>query len=242
MISVCIASHNGQKYIREQLTSILSQISDDDEVIISDDGSNDTTLDIIESIKDKRIKIYRYTQEKAIFSIDYCTHNFENALKHAKGDIVFLSDQDDVWLPNKVETMLAKLKLHDLVMSDCYVTDNNLNITNSSYCNNCKHFSCSILSNFYKSSFLGSCMAFHSYILEKAFPFPKYGVAHDLWLGLVSLKFYNVGFINTPLILYRRHNSTITNSGEKNTTRLFFKIKYRYYILKAIITRILFAR
>ena len=86
MISVCVATYNGEKYIKEQLLSILSQIGLNDEVVVSDDHSNDSTIDIVKSLNDKRVKII-YNEGNRGY-----TSNFENALKHAKGDYVFISD------------------------------------------------------------------------------------------------------------------------------------------------------
>lgn len=91
MISVCMACYNGQKYIRQQIDSILSQLKENDELIISDDGSKDLTCEIVLSYHDPRIKLLHNTKEHGFIG------NFENALRCAKGDIIFLSDQDDVW-------------------------------------------------------------------------------------------------------------------------------------------------
>ena len=95
MISVCIATYNGEKYLREQLDSILPQLAESDEVIVSDDGSTDGTIDLITSLNDPRIKIVSNSGRKGYVG------NFENALKHTTGDYIFLSDQDDIWYPNK---------------------------------------------------------------------------------------------------------------------------------------------
>lgn len=126
MITVCIATFNGEKYIREQLNSILFQLSLQDEVIVSDDGSTDNTISIIKSFNDKRIKIidgvYRHSP----------TLNFENALKEAKGDYIFLADQDDVWKDDKVKICLKWLQHYDCIISDAEVTDENLKITSPS--------------------------------------------------------------------------------------------------------------
>ena len=210
-ISVCIATFNGEKYIGQQLDSICEQLSACDEIIISDDGSTDGTLDVVRD-----------------------SHNFENALMHAEGEIIFLSDQDDVWLPNKVERMVDALKYNDVVMSDCSMTDSSLNIVHKSYFTTERNFKQSIFYNFVKPSFLGSCMAFRKCVLDQALPFPKYGVGHDLWLGLVGMTLYRFFFINEPLILYRRHNSSVTDGGKVNNTSLWFKIRYRTYVLLAL--------
>ena len=91
MISVCLTTFNGEKYIVEQLRSILSQLESADEVIISDDNSVDCTLELIKNLEDKRVKIFINNQKRGIQS------NVENALNQAKGDIIFLSDQSDLY-------------------------------------------------------------------------------------------------------------------------------------------------
>ncbi len=235
MLTVCIATYNGEKYIRQQLESILKQISETDEIIISDDGSKDRTLDIVKEIGDKRICVYNHIKRKAKFNIDYATANFENALTKAKGDIIILSDQDDVWLDNKVETIVKTLDNNDMVMSDCHVTDERLNIIHQSYYKDCRRFEQSLWYNFHHPSFLGSCMAFRREVLKRALPFPKYGVGHDLWLGMVGLRYYRFAFIDTPLMNYRRHSLSVTDGGKENHTSLWFKISYRLYVLKAML-------
>ena len=110
MISVCIATHNGGRFLKEQLTSILCQIGENDEVIISDDGSTDDTLKIINGFNDKRIIVVNQKSPKGLPAHEYATLNFENALKHAMGDYIFLADQDDVWVHNKVAVMMKYLE------------------------------------------------------------------------------------------------------------------------------------
>ncbi|EXY58193.1 glycosyltransferase, partial [Bacteroides fragilis] len=97
LISVCIATYNGEKFIVEQLKTILSQLTDFDEIIISDDHSSDCTLSLIRSFRDPRIKIYLNENDKGY------TSNFENALKKATGEIIFIADQDDIWKKDKVD-------------------------------------------------------------------------------------------------------------------------------------------
>lgn len=127
MITVCMATYNGEKYIEEQLESVLMQLHSNDEVIISDDGSGDSTVDLIRTFNDPRIRLLVGNN---FFSP---TQNFENALKYAKGDYIFLCDQDDVWLPDKVESMLQYLLQYDLVVSDCKVVDAELNVISQSF-------------------------------------------------------------------------------------------------------------
>nr|AIA84980.1 Glycos_transf_2 [uncultured Leptotrichia sp.] len=98
MISVCMATYNGSSFIKAQLESILFQLNTNDEVVISDDGSSDDTLSIIEAFNDPRIRLI---EGPKIHSV---AHNFEYAIRHSRGDIIFLSDQDDVWLNNKKQS------------------------------------------------------------------------------------------------------------------------------------------
>lgn len=238
MISVCIATYNGGKYIEEQLRSILDQLSADDEVIVSDDNSTDDTVSIIKSLGDSRIKIYAHKPDKCSFLIDHSTHNFENALRHSHGDIIFLSDQDDKWTDNKVSTMIEGLSNYDMVVSDCYVTDDHLNIIEPSYFAKRKR-AYGIWHLFWKSSVLGSCMAFRRKVLDKALPFPKHGVGHDLWLAMVAMRWFRFTYIDELLSFYRRHEGVVTDSGTANSTSSLFKIKYRIYLLASMLHRLL---
>jgi glycosyltransferase involved in cell wall biosynthesis len=120
MNSICIATYNGEKYIHQQLTSILSQINIDDEVIISDDDSTDNTIEIIKSLNDKRIKIIHG-------GFHHFKWNFANALQHSKGEYIFLSDQDDIWIEGKYQACLNKLQKVDLICHNSSVVDENLN-------------------------------------------------------------------------------------------------------------------
>lgn len=113
-----MATYNGGKYIREQMNSILTQEflenkNTEMEIIVSDDGSTDNTLQIIESYHDPRIRIVYHKEHKKYHYLNATratTANFEYAMQHAKGDYIFLSDQDDVWYPWKVDIQLTQLK------------------------------------------------------------------------------------------------------------------------------------
>lgn len=231
-ISVCMATYNGETYIKPQLLSILSQLKSYDEIIISDDHSNDNTLSVIMGINDNRIKVVENKRDKGYVS------NFENALSYAKGDIVFLSDQDDIWHIDKVSICLHYLQNNDFVVSDAIIIDKNgellaesfyrLRSSNKSYLGNMLKFSC-----------LGCCMAFKRSVLLKALPFPSNHkmCTHDNWIFLVSATFFKYKILDEKLIYYRRHDKNVSLGGLKTTTTWLFKIKYRIYLLIHLLRR-----
>lgn len=230
-ISVCMATYNGESYIEEQLESILCQLGKEDEIIVSDDSSTDNTVKIIKSYKDDRIKIFENQKFKSpIF-------NFENSIYKATGDIIILSDQDDVWLGNKISIIRENLinKENMLIVLDCYVVDKNLNITHESlfdYLNSKK----GILKNLYINSYLGCNMAFTADIKRFILPFPKDIGMHDVWIGLISELYSNIEFINQKVMYFRRHGNNAT--PQKGT---FLKIiKMRILLIKNIIKRRVF--
>ena len=238
MISVCIATYNGERFIGEQLASILPQRGENDEIVISDDQSTDRTLELVAGFNDARIKVVhhqRYTRHS--FPLDSTTHNFENALQHSRGDIIFLADQDDVWKPNKVKACINELRDCDFVICNCSVTDESLHVVIPSYFA-FRHTNLSTLSNLGFCTWLGCCMAFHRSVLNSALPFPETQVAHDLWLGLVATSRFRCKMIYEPLSYYRRHQNTASPVSKRNSYSLWFKLKYRFFAIKEYIRSI----
>ena len=228
MISVCVATYNGEKFIREQIDSILCQLSSDDEIIVSDDGSTDGTIVIINCIGDKRIRIIEGPRKHSP------TFNFENALKEAKGDYIFLADQDDVWKTNKVEMCMKWLQKYDCVVSDAQVTDSNLNPLYPSLYAIMQVRQGHIYNTVWKNGYTGCCMAFRRNILEASLPFPKDIPMHDIWIGNVAAYKYNVKFIPDKLILFRRHKETISCNGKGSKYSIWQQMKFRWSIIKNI--------
>ena len=236
MITVCIATYNGEHYLRQQLDSILAQIGENDEIVISDDRSIDGTLELIESYHDIRIRVLHHDpiSIETTFPLDKPTHNFENALMHAKGDIIFLADQDDVWLEGKVETMLAELQDADFTVHDCVVVDDRMEkVIQPSYFDYIGIHQ-GVWKNWVKATYLGCCMAMRKEVVERAMPFPKTMVGHDLWLGIIADRYFKTKIVKRKLIRYRKHTNSKTTSGGKSKNTLWFKIRYRKTILMHI--------
>ncbi|MDY3252183.1 MAG: glycosyltransferase family 2 protein [Prevotella sp.] len=233
MISVCIATYNGERYIRQQIESIVCQLNVDDEIIVSDDGSTDGTLDIVKGIGDKRIKIIEGPGRKSPIL------NFECALKASKGDFIFLSDQDDVWKPDKVEICMKWLKTYNCVVSDAEVTDNRLKPLYPSLYDIMQVRQGRIYNTIWKNGYTGCCMAFRRNVLEASLPFPKNIPMHDIWIGNVAAYKYNVIFIPDRLIHFRRHENTISCNGKGSKFTIWQQMKFRLNIIKNIIRLLL---
>ncbi len=224
MISVCIATYNGERYIREQIKSILSQLSEADEIVISDDGSIDNTIDLIISFADKRIKIFKNDGQHGVVP------NFENAIIHSAGDLIFLSDQDDIWDPQKVQKCIKAIEDVDLVVHNSLIMDGNGFISDKDFFSIRKSGS-GYWKNLYKNSFVGSCMVFKVSLKKYILPFPPNILWHDMWIGLIAEKVGKTKFIEDTLLYYRRHEHNASATSEKSTFGLKFKLIYRWNML-----------
>lgn len=203
MISVCLASYNGERFIRPQIESILHQLGPKDELVISDDGSTDSTILIINSYADPRIKLLHNKNRHGV------NGNFENALRNASGDFIFLADQDDVWLPGKIVKCIEALQNADCVVHNAYLVDINLRHHNHNFFDsvNAKK---GLIHNWIHNGYLGCAMAFRKEVLELALPIPDHATMyHDVWIGNIAAVKHRVEFIDFIGILFRRHeNST----------------------------------
>ena len=225
-ISVALAAYKGEQYIAEQIGSILGQLGENDELIVSDDFPKGKTRAVVEAIssQDKRI-IYLEGPGKGVVK------NFENALKACSGDVIFLSDQDDVWLPGKVEAVMNEIKNGaKLVLHDASITDADLQITSPS-CFEVHGANASFARNLLKNPFVGCCMAFTKDLLDMTMPFPEGIAMHDWWIALIALKKnQKTVLLKKPFILWRRHGENVTG-GKTGTVQ---KIKWRLNMLLSL--------
>ncbi len=230
-ISVVMASYNGAKYISYQIESILCQLSPEDELIISDDSSTDATLEIISSFDDKRIHVVHNQGAHGV------VNNFENGLNFAKGKYIFLSDQDDVWSEDKTSKILPYFqKGYDCVVHDAYITGETIDSVKGTFFEQ-RVPRIAFFRNLVRNPYVGCCMAFDRKILERALPFPKGIPMHDSWIGMVAEKFYNVIFLDEPLIYYRRHGGNASPTTGRSNQSLKKKLMDRFFLLKGLLER-----
>lgn len=221
MISVCIATYNGAPYIGSQLKSVLEQLSADDEVIISDDGSTDDTLAVVAATNDKRVKVFKNTGAHGV------NGNFNTALSHARGDIIFLADQDDVWLEGKVDNCINALADNICVVHDAVITDGHLQPQGMTL-SDVVDYGPGLWRNFKRNGYTGCCMAFRRELLESALPIPVTRLFyHDQWLGLMAERMGKVTFIPFKGIMFRRHDGISSSAGGASRHSLLWKVRSR---------------
>lgn len=218
MISVCIATYNGENFIKRQLDSILNQTRQVQEIIIVDDKSSDGTIEVIKGLKDERIKLY--INEGNIGPIK----SFERAIGLSTGEIIFLADQDDQWLLTKVaEVMLVHEKQNaDLVVHDATVVDGDFHIIAQSWNTlNHNHISSSILRCVIANGFTGCMMSFNRNLAKLALPFPEEIEMHDQWLALVAMEEKkHIATLNKPLMNYVRHGNNVTAIKKRTISQI----------------------
>lgn len=233
MISVCLASCNGTLFIKDQVLSVLSQLSSDDELIIADDASDDDTLEVVNRIADNRIVVLAAKSQRL-----GVVKNFERALMHAKGNFIFLCDQDDIWEPGKVNASLTALESSILVVTDCKVVNSELKEIHSSFFEQ-RHSKPGILHNLLRNSYIGCCMAFRKELLQYVLPIPKYSPMHDMWIGLVAETQGKITFLPKALLLYRRHHSNASHTAGKSKFSIYMKVKIRALLFGLLFLRVL---
>lgn len=230
MVSVALASYNGEKYIKQQLESVLINLNENDEVIISDDGSTDRTIEIIKSLNDSRIKVFEGPQKNI-------NQNFANAIKHCSGDYIFLCDQDDVWYQNKVSTVLSAFQKYN-----CIAIAHDAVVVNSEGETIIKSFfeyrrvRTGFVKNIIRNTYHGCCMAFKSELKEKLFPFPDSGCLHDQWIGLIAELNGKTMFLPEILMEYKRHGN---NASSFQHYPLMKMITNRIKLIKALICKLM---
>jgi len=217
-----MATYNGASFIARQVGSILPQLGPEDELVISDDSSSDDILSIIEAFADPRIRILGSNTFRSP------TYNFENAISHARGEIIFLSDQDDEWVEGWVETALRELQTVDLVVCDAFMIDAQGEVWSGSDVIFEGKRRPGVFRNFCRNGYIGCCYAFHRRILNIALPFPKNLPWHDWWIGLIADACFKTRFISDKMIRHRRHGGNASPTGNKSPYSLKKKIAMRW--------------
>lgn len=225
-VSVVMAAYNGEEFISRQISSILRQLSMEDELIISLDPSQDRTMDIITGFQDPRIHVFKGPGRGVV-------KNFENGLRQAKNPIIFLSDQDDIWLDHKKETVVKAFEQDPellLAVHDCQVCDETEAVIEPSFYA-IKDSGPGYNKNLAKNTYIGCCMAFRKDLLQDILPMDENLPMHDWYIGLTAEKCGKVVFLPDVLMKYRRHTG---NATKMKPAGVMQQAKWRMQMMKAL--------
>lgn len=230
MVSVLLAAYNGAAFIREQMDSILSQTMKDVKIVFSDDGSLDGTLEILKEYEKRFPDRVKGLYGEAAGSPQ---GNFFRLLTAVSDDYVMLCDQDDVWLPDKVEATLREMKRMEarfgsqtpvLIHTDLAVTDREGRILHPSMA---RYQKIAVGDNRFSHYLVENNITGNTVMLNRAFErfftyIPGECVMHDWWLGLLASSFGQISYIDRPLVRYRQHggNQLGAKSGFSQLVRL----------------------
>ena len=225
-VSVIMATYNGEKYIKEQLDSIIPFLQENDELIVSDDGSSDKTLDIVREYQNSCQRVQITGGEHTGSST-----NFASAVPKCKGEIVLFSDQDDLWMPEKLGTVRKAFEENpkmELLMHNAGYCDGNSHIVEGDIFGR-RHPKHGFYQNLIHSTYYGCCMAARRSFLIQYVPLPNQKVPYDQYFSLLAEKRKSAKFLNDKLILHRYHGS---NQSKKMTN--IGRLQFRLILLEAV--------
>ncbi len=216
-VSVCMAAYRGARHIEAQLNTVIPQLTADDELVIVDDASQDGTWALLLEVQRRvmaqpaapHFVLLRHSSNAGVVS------TFEEALRNASGDILFLCDEDDLWTPDKVRKVLdvfaaqPETKVVSTAVSLIDERDNPL--VDQSYLRH-RQFTPNLFANLLHNQYQGSAMAFRASVLPEVLPFPKQKLfLHDAWIGTRNtLSGGRTVYLEEPLVLYRRHSGNFS--------------------------------
>ena len=226
-----MAAYNGSRYIEEQIRSILLDIGDDDEIVVVDDKSTDDTADLVEAMDDPRVRLYR--------SAENCRYvrTFGKAAALARGEYIFLADQDDVWVPGRTESMIAELQSHAVVAGN--VARFGGPPVAAQWSLEEKDSDRSLRNLFgimvgYRP-YYGCAMGFRREFADVLLPMPRYLFeSHDLWIAIAANMAGEMKHLESPPVLYRRlHENNETPRGWRGPGQI---LKARVMLFRCLIT------
>ncbi len=235
-VSVAVATYNGEKYIKEQLSSILDDLRAGDEIVISDDCSSDATRSIIDEFAEKDHGVIIKVLDGPCMGVK---KNFENAIKNCSNDYIFLADQDDVWAADKVEHVMYAFTKNEnagVVMHDACVTTEDINDVVIPSFFSYRGSRSGYFKNWLKNSYIGCCMAFKRELVPKILPIPDDIEMHDQWIGILAeVLGYDVVLLPEVLLNYRRHGDNTSKMSHYPPAKM---LKNRITFLKRLRERV----
>lgn len=227
LVSVCMATYNGERFLAEQLDSIISQLAPGDELLISDDASTDQTVALL--------KKYESPQVKLLLDGNFSSPigNFEHSLRHASHDILILADQDDVWHDNKItlirDKMLGKEASFFALMTDAEFINEIGALTGETLFSTYRA-STGIWRNLIWNCYSGCAMAFTRPLLQLALPFPSGIPMHDAWLGLLAEANGTIELIPERTFRHRRHDTNASGLKWRPIQQIRWRVALAWHL------------
>lgn len=234
MIEILLATYNGEKFLAEQIDSILTQTLNDWRLLIRDDGSTDQTQKIIshyvKTYPDKIIPIIDTNKNLGV------TRNFERLMEHSTAPYIMFCDQDDIWFPNKIETSLRKLQTMEqqygldvplLVYTDLAVCDEEGTLTAHSfwkYQGGDPSLPLDYVKALVQNNATGNTFIFNCTLCNCALPFSPDAVMHDWWVALIALYLGKIDYLTDQTIMYRQHSTNVSGSKGKDILPIIKKL------------------
>lgn len=226
-ISVAMAVYNGERFLPEQLDSILIQLNPEDELVISYDTSSDGTWDLLQSYKE------RYSQIKILENcVPGITGNFNNAFSACSGDYVFISDQDDRWAKDKRACVLESFETSgaDMVIHNGVHIDSTGEVISKPFFT-IHRIGNGKIRNLIKPRYSGCCMAFTRDMANKILPIPAKIDAYDHWVGTIGEFMGQIAYDDRVLLYHRLHDNNVTPVSSRPFSTI---LKARYSLLKEL--------
>lgn len=232
-VSIAMATYNGSKFLNQQLDSIINLTYKCTELIIVDDCSSDNTIEIINSYIDKYHWIKLYQNVINIGAVK----SFEKAINLCSGDYIALSDQDDVWFPNKLQTLLDNIEENLLIHSDAVLVDEHMNIVANSYFSTIKNKKLSGFTDYLLMNNVTGCtMLFSRKLFELAMPIPEGFYIHDHYLAIVASFHGTIKLLDEPLVYYRQHDSNSIGAARSDFNQFMTSCKFKAESLKSLLS------
>lgn len=230
LIAILLATFNGEKYLSEQLDSIFSQTYSNWIIYTHDDGSTDNTLNIINEYIKKYPNKIKYVEGPPTGG---AKNNFMYLMSKVKEEYIMFCDQDDVWLDNKIELTIKKMKevestkdIPTLIFSDLTVVDKDLNIISNSLekYQSLNYKKVDYASLLIQNQITGNTVMINKALLNKALVNDtKDIIMHDWWCALVASRFGNIVYIDRQLVLYRQHSNNDEGAKKINNSSYIIK-------------------
>jgi glycosyltransferase involved in cell wall biosynthesis len=228
-VSVALLTCNSTRWLQPQLQSVLDQLAPADEVVVVDDASTDGTVAMITARGDARIRLLANDRNRGVRA------GIERALIACRGEIIFLCDHDDVWLPGKRDALVAELQAGAvLALSDASVIDGDGRQTEASFMARRGGFHGSLAATLWKNRYLGCAMAFRRELLADILPIPAAVPMHDMWIGALAALRGRVAYVDRPLMQYRRHGGNVSPERRAGLSQM---LAWRAQLLSLVMAR-----